>query len=68
MTELNDPQRTYLILTVIQPPAAERLEIARSQPDLRTIALFIDAAQKGCAAASGQAPGQPPAAGAAAPQ
>jgi hypothetical protein len=67
MTELNDPQRAYLILTVIQPPAAERSEIARSQEDLRTIALFIDAAQKGCA--GGEAPGQPPAeGGAAAPQ
>ncbi|MGH6923282.1 MAG: hypothetical protein ACRED5_06035 [Propylenella sp.] len=68
MTELSDPQRAYLILTVIQPPAAERLEIARSQQDLRTIALFIDAAQKGCAAVGGQAPGQPPAEGGAAPQ
>jgi hypothetical protein len=58
MTELDDPQRAYLILTVIQPPAAERLDIAHSQEDLKTIALFIDAAQKGCAAAGG---GQPPA-------
>ena len=52
LIELDDPQRAYLILTVIQPPAAERMEIAHSQADLRTIALFIDAAQKGCAAAS----------------
>jgi hypothetical protein len=67
MSELNGPQRAYLILTVTQPPAAERLEIARSAEDIKTIALFIDTAQKGCAAASGQA-GQPPAAGGAAPQ
>ena len=56
LTELDDPQRAYLILTVIQPPAAERMEIAHSQADLRTIALFIDAAQKGCAAAGGALP------------
>jgi hypothetical protein len=58
MTELDDPQRAYLILTVIQPPAAERLEIAHSLEDLRTIALFIDAAQKSCAAAGGQPPAE----------
>ena len=53
MTELDEPQRAYLILTVIQPPAAERHEMARSQPDLKTIALFIEGALKACAAAGG---------------
>jgi hypothetical protein len=56
MTELDDPQRAYLILTVVQPPAAERLDVARSQEDLKTIFRFIESAQKTCTT-SGVAPG-----------
>jgi len=59
MTELDEPQRAYLILTVVQPPAAERHQLARSPEDLRALALFIDRTQKACAAgASSPAPGQ----------
>ncbi len=29
MGELSDPQREYLIMTVVQPPVAERLPMAR---------------------------------------
>jgi hypothetical protein len=36
-------------MTVVQPPVAERMPMASSQPDLKTIALFIEAATKDCA-------------------
>jgi hypothetical protein len=49
MSELDDEQRQYLIMTVVQPPAAERLPIARSQPDLAAIATFIETARTECA-------------------
>ena len=67
MAELSDPQRDYLILTVVQPPAAERSPMARSQDDLRVIAGFIETARQECAAAPGtpatepQTEGQAPA-------
>ena len=47
--ELSNPQREYLIMTVIQPPAAQRMPMARSQADLQTIAAFIDSARTACA-------------------
>ena len=50
MTALDDPQREYLILSVVQPPAADRTATARSQADLKTIALFLTSAQTECAA------------------
>jgi hypothetical protein len=50
-------QRQYLIMTVVQPPAAERLPIARSQPDLAAIANFIDTARTECADAPAAEPG-----------
>jgi hypothetical protein len=49
MTELSDGQREYLIMTVVQPPAAERMPMAAAQGDLRAIAGFLDAAGKDCA-------------------
>jgi hypothetical protein len=48
--ELSDPQREYLIMTVIQPPVAERMAMARSQDDLNVIATFIESARTACAA------------------
>lgn len=48
--ELSDPQREYLIMTVVQPPVAERLPMARSQADLGVIATFIDSAREECPA------------------
>jgi hypothetical protein len=47
--ELSDPQREYLIMTVIQPPAAQRMAMARSQADLEVIAAFIESARTTCA-------------------
>ena len=46
--ELSDPQREYLIMTVIQPPVAERMAMARSQADLKVIAAFIESARTAC--------------------
>jgi hypothetical protein len=46
-------------MTVVQPPAAERMPMAGSQPDLKAIALFIEAAQKDCAGSAPAAPPQP---------
>ena len=57
---LNDAQRDYLILTVVQPPAAEQSPMARSQSDLRAIATFIDTARQECAAAAPGAPATEP--------
>jgi hypothetical protein len=54
--ELSDPQREYLIMTVVQPPAAERMAMARSQDDLKVIAAFIENARTACA--SPAEPGQ----------
>ena len=48
--ELSDPQREYLIMTVLQPPVAERMALARSQADLKVIAAFIESARTACAA------------------
>jgi hypothetical protein len=48
MGELSDPQREYLIMTVIQPPAAGRMAMARSQADLEVIAAFIESARVAC--------------------
>jgi hypothetical protein len=59
MAELDEPQHAYLILTVVQPPAAERHEMARSHADLKTIAGFIQGALKSCAAGgTAPAPGE----------
>ena len=48
--ELSDPQREYLIMTVLQPPVAERMGTARSEADLKVIAAFIESARTACAA------------------
>jgi len=47
--ELSDPQREYLIMTVLQPPVAERMAMARSQADLQVIGAFIESARTACA-------------------
>lgn len=52
MTDLDEPQRTYLIMTVVQPPVAERLPTASSEPDIKAIATFLETAGQDCAAAS----------------
>jgi hypothetical protein len=65
LTELDDPQRAYLILSVVQPPAADRLPIANQKEDLAEIFNFLGAAHTACAT-----PGAAPATdgGAAQPQ
>ena len=65
LTELDDPQRAYLILSVVQPPAAERLPIASQQEELAKIFTFLGDTHTACAT-----PGAPAAApgGEAAPQ
>lgn len=57
ITDLDDPQRAFLILSVVQPTAAERTGIAHSKPDLTTIALFIESARKACSGEAESAPG-----------
>lgn len=61
MTELDQPQRDYLILSVVQPQAADRTDTARSQADLKVIASFISDAQTACsgAGAPAAAPAEP---------
>jgi hypothetical protein len=56
MAELDDPQRTYLILSVVQPPAAERLPIAGSHDQLALIFGFLEKASADCR--PGAAPGE----------
>jgi hypothetical protein len=63
MTDLDESQRAYLILSVVQPPAAERLDIARSQEQLAAIFTFLQTASDSCTAST--APAAPDAGGAA---
>ena len=65
LNELDEPQRAYLILSVVQPPAAERLPIASQKEELAKIFTFLGDSHTACAT-----PGAPPAApdGEAAPQ
>ena len=48
MIELDQPQRDYLILSVVQPQAADRTDTARSPAELKVIATFIREAQTAC--------------------
>ena len=48
LTELDEPQRSYLILSVVQPPAAERLPVAKSKEQLATIFGFLEKASGEC--------------------
>ena len=62
MTDLDQPERNYLILTVVQPQAADRTATARSPAELKKIAGFIETAGKDCAppaAAPAEAPKTP---------
>ena len=59
MVELDEGQRGYLILSAIQPPAAERLPIARDQAQLALIFQFLERASGECRAAGG-APAETP--------
>ena len=65
LNELDEPQRAYLILSVVQPPAAERLPIAKQQEELAEIFNFLGAAHTACGkpvappAAEGGAPAAP---------
>lgn len=67
MVELDDPQREYLIMSVVQPPVAERLAVARSQADMVAIFTFLDAARQECATVGGAPEAGADDAGAAAP-
>lgn len=60
MTALDQPQRNYLILSVVQPQAADRTAAAKSAGDLQAIAAFIEKAGKDCAAPGGAAPAAAP--------
>jgi hypothetical protein len=55
MTGLDENQRSYLILSVVQPPAAERLDIARSQEQLAAIFTFLETARVSCTASTAPA-------------
>ena len=57
LNELDEPQRAYLILSVVQPPAAERLPIASQQEELAKIFTFLGDSHTACAT-----PAAPPAA------
>jgi hypothetical protein len=48
LTELNDDQRAYLVLSVVQPQAAEKMPIAKSKDELAAIFNFLGAAHDGC--------------------
>lgn len=52
LTELNDDQRAYLILSVVQPPAAEKMPIAQSKDELAAIFNFLGAAHTACSASN----------------
>ena len=58
MQELNDAQREYLVMTVVQPPSAEKLEIAQSKTDMQTIFTFLGMAQQSCVASTAETPPQ----------
>ena len=58
LTELDDPQRAYLILSVVQPPAAERLPIASQKEELAKIFTFLGAAHTACAPPAAGPPAQ----------
>jgi len=66
LIELDENQRAYLILSVVQPQAAEKMPIASSKEELTTIFNFLGAAHDACAKES--APGNPGAAPRQAPQ
>jgi len=53
MVELDEGQRGYLILSAIQPPAADRLPIARDQTQLALIFQFLERASGECRTAGG---------------
>jgi hypothetical protein len=57
MTELDEPQRTYLILSAVQPATAETLPIAGLPEQLALIFGFLEKAGTECrdAAAEGDA-------------
>ena len=57
MTELDEPQRTYLILSAVQPATAETLPIAGLPDQLALIFGFLEKAGAECrdAAADGDA-------------
>jgi hypothetical protein len=50
INELDDAQLNYLILSVVQPPAAANTEIGKSQAELGTIFTFLEAARRDCVA------------------
>jgi hypothetical protein len=64
MRELDEARRSYLVLSVVDPVAAERNPMAKSQPDQQAIASFLAAAAESCSAS---APNPAPAAPAQAP-
>ncbi|KQT66015.1 MULTISPECIES: hypothetical protein [unclassified Aureimonas] len=51
LTNLSDPQRDYLIATVVSPPVADRMlgDGRVGQPDQQVIASFIDKTTDACA-------------------
>jgi hypothetical protein len=59
LTELDEPQRSYLIMSVVQPPAAERLPIAKSKEQLATIFGFLEKASGECRQGAPAAPPAP---------
>jgi hypothetical protein len=60
LTELNDDQRAYLVLSVVQPEAAEKMPIAKSKDELAAIFNFLAAAHDGCKSGAGPVQGATP--------
>jgi hypothetical protein len=64
LSELDENQRAYLILSVVQPDAAEKMPLAKSKEELAAVFNFLGTAHDACAK-----PGASPAdSGAATPQ
>jgi len=57
LTELDENQRAYLILSVVQPDAAEKMPIAKSKDELAAIFNFLGTAHTACGK-PGAAPAQ----------
>jgi hypothetical protein len=69
LSELDENQRAYLIVSIVQPDAAEKMPIAKSKDELAAIFNFLGAAHNACVKPgaspvdSGAATPQQPAAG-----
>jgi hypothetical protein len=49
LSELDENQRAYLILSVVQPDAAEKMPLAKSKEELAAVFNFLGTAHDACA-------------------